>query len=376
MMGTTNTGWFDPGPLQVAMADLTPGTVPGLTAAVVARGHEPWLQGCGLADLRERRRASPATAYCWFSMTKIVTATAVMQLAERGELGLDDPVSRYVSALADIRGSDAVTTRHLLSHSAGLSNPLPVRRVHAPDEEGPKAGELLARLLRRQRRLKRTAGACARYSNVGFVVLGEVIAAASRRSYREYVHEHILAPLGMARTAFGYTPAVARDAATGYHWRRSPPAAAMELMLPGWVRGPRVGQYRELRPFVNDGAAYGGLIGPVEDAARFVAAHVNGGTLNGVELLSSASVAAMQKLQASGRALDVGLAWFRRKSDTPSEERYWEHLGGGAGFWTMMRVYPDRNLGLVTMGNATAYDHQRLAAAALTGHEASSGSPP
>jgi hypothetical protein len=51
----------------------------------------------------------------------------------------------------------------------------------------------------------------------------------------------------------------------------------------------------------------------------------------------------------------------------PSGERYWEHLGGGAGFWTMMRVYPERELGLVTMGNATTYDHHRLAAAVLEG---------
>jgi CubicO group peptidase (beta-lactamase class C family) len=335
--------------------------------AVVARGQDPWLNSAGLADLRERRPASPATACCWFSMTKIVTATAAMQLAEGGRLGLDDPITRYVPAFPARRHGKVATVRHLLSHSAGLSNPLPVRWVHPPHEDGPEPDELLARLPRRHRRLKRAPGTRAHYSNVGFLLLGEVIAAASGRPYRDYVREQVLAPLGMTRTDFGYAPGVARDVATGYHWRRSPAAAALELLLPRWVLGPRVGQYRELRPFVNDGAAYGGLIGPVEDAARFVAAHVGGGTLNGVEVLRRESVAAMQTPTASGRVLDVGLGWFRRRSDTPSPERYWEHLGGGAGFWTMIRVFPDRGLGAVTMGNATAYDHQRLAAV-LQGH--------
>jgi hypothetical protein len=142
----------------------------------------------------------------------------------------------------------------------------------------------------------------------------------------------------------------------------------MELVLPRRVVGPRVGQYRQLRPFVNDGAAYGGLIGPVEDAVRFLAAHVDGGSFDGTRVLDGSSVAAMQTRVAEGRQLDVGLGWFRRHSDPSSAERYWEHLGGGAGFWTMMRVYPDRGLGVVTMGNATAYDHKRLAAAVLAGN--------
>jgi CubicO group peptidase (beta-lactamase class C family) len=352
-------------PLERAMAELTPGTVPSISAAVAREGAERWVASTGLAELESRRPASPATAYCWFSMTKMVTATAVMQLAERGRLGLDDPVSRYVDGLPGGRGHAPVTVRHLLSHSAGLANPLPVRWIHPAEEAGPQPSQLLARLLRRQRRLKGEPGDRARYSNVGFLVLGEVIAAASGRPYRAYVREQILQPVGMTRTDFGYTPAVAQDAATGYHRRRSLQAAAMELVLPRWVLGPRVAQYRELRRFVLDGSPYGGLVGPAEDAARFVAAHVGHGTTAGTRLLSPESVDAMQTHHARGRALDVGLGWVRRHSDAQTGERYWEHLGGGAGFRTMMRVYPERALGLVTMGNATTYDHRRLAAAVL-----------
>ncbi len=349
------------------MAELTPGTVPSISVAVVQRGAEPWVSSTGLADLETQRPASPATAYCWFSMTKLVTATAVMQLAELGRLGLDDPVSRYLRDFPQSRAGSPVTVKHLLSHSAGLSNPPPVRWVHPADDDGPLPSELLARLLRRQRRLKGTPGERARYSNVGFLALGEVIANASGQPYQAFVREHVLSPLGMSHTDFRYTAAVAENAATGYHRRRDIQAVAMELLLPRWVLGPRIAQYRELHRFVLDGSAYGGLIGPVRDASRFLAAHVGLGALEGTRMLSPQDVELMQTRHTRGRALDVGLGWFRRRSDPPTGEPYWEHLGGGAGFWTMMRVYPERGLGLVTMGNATTYDHRRLAAAVLEG---------
>jgi len=319
---TQTSGTFDAGALEAAMAELSPDVVPGLSAAVVLRGSEPWLHSVGFADLRLRRRASNATAYCWFSMTKLVTATVAMQLTERGQLSLDDPVRRYLPDFPFGRRGASVTVRHLLSHSAGLSNPLPVRWIHLADEPAPPPGELLSRLMRRQRRLKGRPGERARYSNVGFLVLGEVLAAASGQPFEELVRERVLRPIGMTRTDFGYTAAVAHDAATPYHWRRSLPAAAMELVLPRRVIGPRVGQYRQLRRFVNDGAAYGGLIGPIHDAARFLTAHSNGGSLNETQLVTANSVASMQTREAEGRQLDVGLGWFRRHSDPSNAERY------------------------------------------------------
>ena len=72
------------------------GKVPGLSAAVVRDDCASWIGAAGLADIEQRRPATEATVYLWFSMTKIATATAVVQLAERGRLGLDEPVATYV----------------------------------------------------------------------------------------------------------------------------------------------------------------------------------------------------------------------------------------------------------------------------------------
>ena len=69
----------------------------------------------------------------------------------------------------------------------------------------------------------------------------------------------------------------------------------------------------------------------------------------------------MQQLRAHGRRLDVGLGWFRQTRERGDAEPFVEHLGGGAGYFSMMRLYPRRGVGILTMGNATRYDHAAIA---------------
>ena len=90
---------------------------------------------------------------------------------------------------------------------------------------------------------------------------------------------------------------------------------------------------------------------------------MNAGVVDGKRLLSAEAIGAMQRITATGPKLEVGLGWFRERSDRVPGPRYLEHLGGGAGFWNDMRIYPDQQLGVAVMGNATSYDHRRLLAA-------------
>ena len=120
-------------------------------------------------------------------------------------------------------------------------------------------------------------------------------------------------------------------------------------MTPAGIFDHRVGKFWALSRFCVQGAPYGGLIGTVTDAARFLALHVD--PQAHPDVLSEDAVLAMQQTTAHGRKLDVGLGWFRRRSDPPNARHYWEHLGGGGGFFNTMRVYPELKLGLVAMGN-------------------------
>jgi CubicO group peptidase (beta-lactamase class C family) len=92
-----------------------------------------------------------APPYLWFSMTKIVTATAVMRLAGIGALDLDAPVAEYFPAFAMVAQPQPVTVRHLLSHSSGLANPVPIRWVRAADTPAPDRAAFVERMLTRHR---------------------------------------------------------------------------------------------------------------------------------------------------------------------------------------------------------------------------------
>ncbi len=354
--------------LGAVLRRLAGDRVPGLSAVVVEGDRVRWAGGAGLADIATGRATTPDTAHLWFSMTKIVTATAVMQLVEEGRLGLEDPVERHLPEFPRPRsGWPEIQVRHLLSHSAGLANPVPVRWVHPADRPAREPHAFALELLRRHRRLRFPAGRRAAYTNLGYIALGEVIAAAAGRPYEDHVRERILRPLGMERTDFAYTDAIRADAATGYQSRRSPLTPLFRRLLPAGIVGADAGRFLAFRPFCVDGAAYGGLIGTARDAARFMALHLNDGTATGTRILSPASVRAMQEIHATGRKLDVGLGWFRRHADPPGPEPHLEHLGGGGGFFNMMRIHPRRGLGVVLMGNATSYDHRQVAAAVVAG---------
>jgi CubicO group peptidase (beta-lactamase class C family) len=302
----------------------------------------------------------------WFSMTKIVTATAAMQLVEHGRLRLDDPVTDYLPEFPTPRkGWPTVKIKHLLNHSSGLVNPIPVRWVHPADRPGRDPHQFTRELLGRHHKLRFPAGSKASYTNLGYIALGEVITVAAGQRYEDYVHDNVLHPLEMTRTGFAYRPDMSSDAATGYQSRLNPLTPLFRRMLPRGVVAGNQGRFLAFNPFCVDGPAYGGLIGSARDTARFMAAHLNQGQLGGTRLLSPESIKQMQTIGARGRKLDVGLGWFRRHSDHGTSETYIEHLGGGGGFFNMMRIYPKRKLGMIVMGNATRYDHQQVAAAAL-----------
>ena len=334
---------------------------PGLSLAVVNPG-EIWSEGLGLADIEAPTAAGADTVYLWFSMTKLVTATAVMQLFERGKLGLDCPVRHLVPEFPERADGARVTIRHLLSHSAGLANPIPIAWIRPAEAPAEPLDLFTARLLKKHQRLRAMPGTRASYSNLGYLVLGEVIQAASGVPYCRYVREQVLEPLGMTSTDFTYRKDTTPRAATGYHPRYNISTPLLRVLTPTGTFDHRVARFWALSRFCVQGAPYGGLIGPVADAARFLDLHVDPGAHPLV--LSKESVAAMQQTTARGRKLDVGLGWFRRQRDPHDGSRYWEHLGGGGGFFSAMRIYPDRRLGLVAMGNATSWDHLKLFRAA------------
>jgi CubicO group peptidase (beta-lactamase class C family) len=218
--------------------------VPGLSIAVVKGDRVVCARGFGLADLATMVPATPRTGYLWFSMTKIATATAAVRLAEQGRLDLDAPADEYYRAFKVVSQPVPVSVRHLLGHSSGLSNPVPIRWVYPASGPVPDRRAFVERLLAKNRKLKFVPGERAGYSNLGYLVLGEVISEVSGVPYEEYVREEILVPLGTKQTGFSYPPA-GGGAATGYHPLRPPRIPLFRAALPrGVVGAGRGGTWR------------------------------------------------------------------------------------------------------------------------------------
>jgi CubicO group peptidase (beta-lactamase class C family) len=343
---------------------ITGREVPGIAVAIAGPEGLREATAAGYANLAAREPASPDMVCPWFSMTKIVTATLAMRLADQGLLGLDQPVLPLVPELAVMQPqalAERITPRHLLSHSAGFANPVPIRWIHPAGQPGPDQAAFLKNLLTRHNKLRFEPGTRSSYSNLSTLTLGQAMAAAADTPYTDVVTREILEPLGMRMTGFAYTPDMLASAATGYHPWRSP----MGLLLPRWVIGNRTGRWVSLRRFLLDGAAYGGLLGPVRDAARFLRMHLRDGELDGTRILPAESAAAMRQITVTGKRFDLGLGWFRLVRQRDADPPFVEHLGGGAGYFNLIRVYPAQKVGIAVMGNATSYDIDAVGKLAL-----------
>jgi CubicO group peptidase (beta-lactamase class C family) len=168
----------------------------------------------------------------------------------------------------------------------------------------------------------------------------------------------------MSRTGFEHAQAPA-DIATGY-WRLPPGGqTALRLLLPPGIVGGRADGMVAFRPFYVNGPPYGGLVGDVHDAARFLALHLGEGTVNGHRLLGAQSAVAMRTLTTSGTKLSTGLGWWRRH-EADDGTGLVEHLGGGGAYRNLMRLYPDTGRAVVMFGNLTNYPVEQLTAAVLT----------
>jgi D-alanyl-D-alanine carboxypeptidase len=340
------------------------GRPPGLSLAVVKDGHVVYGRGFGVADGPRHAVATPDTIYRWWSMTKIATAIAVLQLQERGALSLDDPVSRHLSFF-EVRypspTSPVVSIRHLLNHSSGLPDAGLdlVRWLHLPSEAPVDQTAFIRKVLPRYATLAFEPGSRTAYTNIGYMVLGAVIERAARQSYEDYVRSRILRPLRMTHTDFLYTPAMPGDRAAGSH----PSLDVLTPLLPLLVRHWRAfyresdGSHLWFDTIYTDYAPSTGLIGCAPDVTRLLLAYLNGGELDGERLLATTSIETMTRadwIRGTGRRthLQQGLGWVVACGD----RECLQHMGGGPGFGTAMRVYPRERLGMVVLTNDMTTD--------------------
>lgn len=337
------------------------GNPPGLSLVVVEKGKIVYNNAFGFADGPNGVKAETDTVYHWWSMTKIPTAIAIMQLREQGKLDLDDAVIEFLPWLEVTYPSDtspAITVRHLLQHTSGLPDTIPamIGWVHYDDATRDQT-EIVKKYLPDFKKLKFDPGERAVYSNLNYMVLGAVIEAVSGQSYETYITENILEPLGMSQTGFVYTPSMTGHEAFG----TLPVVHIYAPLLPTLLDTSTLIRERQrkllwLNRVYIDATPSTGLIGPSTDVARLMAAYLNLGSLNESLLLQSESISLMTETMPIN---NHGLGWMVGKSNNVL---YLEHAGGGPGFATIMRLYPEKELGFAILANGTDLDREGLMA--------------
>ncbi|HEX5533134.1 MAG TPA: serine hydrolase domain-containing protein [Actinomycetales bacterium] len=315
---------------------------PALSFAVASTGGLHAVGAVGIADLATARPASTRDQYPWFSMTKIATATAASRLAAAGRLDLDAAIDTFLPGYHAGR-HQTPTVRQLLTHTAGLSNPLPIRWVRPAGR--PADTSLVDTITAKHGAPRRAPGQRAAYSNIGYLLVGRVLEAVTSQRLEQAIADLVLDPLGMTETGFDFDHD--RPRATGYV--RAPRLAhpLLKWLLPAGIVGDRVGDYSSLRPFLVEGAAYGGLIGPASDAVKLATAHLSDTSPLG-------DLQHMRSITQRGKPFDQGIGWFRKPADADRTPAFVEHYGTGGGFWNAMRIYPDLGVAIVAMTNNTA----------------------
>jgi CubicO group peptidase (beta-lactamase class C family) len=336
-------------------------SAPGIVFGAVWRDGTTVIRAAGAADLRSGRKVAAETPFNWFSLTKPFTATAILQLAERGLIDLDAPVARYLPDVRLHRDGQDATVRDLLTHTSGLANPLPIRWVHLAAERGPSLEEMIRQRVGPDPRLKSVPGTKRAYSNLGFLLLGEIVARVSGMPYERYVEEHVLAPLGCRRSGF----AIPADAATGYQRRWSFMGVLARFVSDRRLVAHGIDGYWALKPFAVDGAPYGGLNGPASCLLSLANMMLNDGRGGAGRVLSPGSVRAMLEPSRTrdGRIMGIGLAWML---DDIDGEPAAHHEGGGGGFHAELWIYPRRGYAVAVLANETSFATNELTRVVIT----------
>jgi CubicO group peptidase (beta-lactamase class C family) len=303
--------------------------VASVAVAVARDGVVLWEEAFGQADLARRIPATPATLYSVASISKPITATAVMQLVERGRVDLDRPIDGYLGAMrvTGLAGdASGATVRRVLSHTAGL--PLHYRFFYAGGGESPDVPVTVARY----GRVMFPPGAVYSYSNLGYGMLGEVVGRVGGPSYEAFVRDRVFRPLGMVHSTIG-TGAGLANAAVRYDARHRP--------IPVY-------------DFDHRGAS--AVYTSAHELLRFGMFHLKTrprtGSAAWAPPLADSTVDRMQRVETPGdTAAGYGLGWF---VDRDLGERRVRHTGGMPGVATVLSLYPEHRVAIVALSNQSS----------------------
>lgn len=295
--------------------------IPGAEFVFVKDGKVFFSKGYGFANLGRQQRVVPEqTIFRIGSISKVFTATAVVQLADRRRINLHTDVNRYLRKVwVAAIFPEPVTPADLLTHTAGFDE---IR----PGTQGPSAESVLPLADFLSTRLKRIspAGETIAYSTYGITLAGLLIEEVSGISFESYLAKNIWKPLGMNRTSITVPATSSNDLALGYEYVND-------------TNQPQAYEWYHTTPASSINST--GM-----DMARFIIAQLQNGRLGPARIISERAALDMHRQHATGHPKMPGVAYGFFEDDYQGL-RILEHGGNMAGFSSQMVLLPDRNAG-------------------------------
>jgi len=312
-------------------ANLEAQHIAGATTAVIRDGGLFFVKGYGFANVEERTPVQPdRTLFRIASISKLFVWTAVMQLAEQGQVDLNADVNRYLThfKIPDTFETP-ITLAHLMTHTAGFEEYVIGLFARDASRQAP-LGEILARELPAR---VRPPGEVAAYSNHGTAIAAYIVEQVSGRSWNEYVEEKILKPLEMTHTTFRQPlpERLAADLATGY-------------IYSGGEFRPQGFEFVPLAPV-------GGASTTATDMARFMQAHLNLGQLGDVQILAEETTRLMHQ-ELFRHAPEVNAMAHGFMDLSRNGQFVIGHGGATLWFHSLLILLPAHNTGLFVSFNS------------------------
>lgn len=340
--------------------------IPGLSACIVKKDKLVWSGAFGWADVENKKPMTEETIQNIGSISKTITASAVMQLFEQGKFKLDDDVNGYLPF--GVRNprfpDDPITFRQLLTHKSSIKDGPAYEHSYACGDPTVSLKDWIKGYLVpggkyynaeenfhtwKPGTIKTPIWS---YSNVGFGLLGYLVEVISGRDFAAYSRENIFGPLGMKSTGWYLADVDVARHAVPYSLisedRRLPEGITFETFLPRYGKDKQAAKTGELFPhclysFPNypDGL----IRTSVRDLSRFLRAYISGGVFEEKRILKKETVQMMLSPEHFGQ----GLCWFDLK--LKNGDAAWGHGGGDPGISTQMLFRPNDGVGVIIFFN-------------------------
>jgi CubicO group peptidase (beta-lactamase class C family) len=317
---------------------------PSIATCIIYDDEIVWSNAYGYYDIENKKEATTQTLYLQASVSKTVTATALMQLYDQGLFDLDDDVNEYLPF--DLRNPNypdiPITIKMILSHRSSLAddNLYWVALSYLPgdpDVVGFPYPWLEEYLTPGGSAYSSSIWSMAKpgeeyyYANIGFSIIAYLVEILSHQDFNDYCREHIFQPLQMYTTGFRLRDHDIDTIAVPYEFKNG-----------AYFRHPHYGIH-VLYPAIT-------LRTSIEEYSHFIIAHMNGGVWNGIRILNESTVELMHTAHFSPNdKYNYGLGW--QVTNTASEKSY-GHSGGYVGVLSLVTIIPDDDTAVIFFSNA------------------------